>query len=289
MARILLVGVATVDIINRVSGFPPEDSEVRALSHEVSRGGNAANTAVVLARLGHRAAFAGVLAADYAADLIRRDLGAHGVDTRHCRVFAEGRTPTSCVTLNAVNGSRTIVHYRDLPEFGAASFVRMDLSGYDWVHFEGRDCKATAQMLEYAGGFAGLGTSLEVEKPRPGMEHCIERAGLLLCARRYVESCGYETAGDFINATVDPAKPVVCAWGELGAFARVPGQQPTAVPAFEPAQVRDTLGAGDVFNAAVIHRVVAGLGLERAVRDGCLLAGRKCGVQGIDRIPLEGF
>lgn len=289
MARILVVGVATVDIVNRVSGFPSEDTEVRALSQQVLRGGNAANTAVVLARLGHRAAFAGVLAADYAADLIRRDLQMHEVDITHCRVFAEGHTPTSCVTLNAVNGSRTIVHYRDLPEFGAVNFMQMDLSGCDWVHFEGRDCKATAQMLEHARGCAGLGTSLEVEKPRPGIERCIDRAGLLLCARRYVESCGYETAEDFIKFAVDPATPVVCAWGELGAFARVPGRQIVAVPAFEPAQIMDTLGAGDVFNAAVIHRMVAGLDLEQAARGGCLLAGRKCGVQGIDQIPMEDF
>ena len=62
MARILGVGIATLDIINTVDGYPAEDSEVRAIHQRICRGGNATNTLVVLSQLGHRCAWAGVLA-----------------------------------------------------------------------------------------------------------------------------------------------------------------------------------------------------------------------------------
>ena len=64
MARILSIGIATLDIINEVDGYPSEDTEVRALSQRIACGGNAANTLTVLSLLGHRCAFGGVLAAE---------------------------------------------------------------------------------------------------------------------------------------------------------------------------------------------------------------------------------
>ena len=48
MANILAVGIATIDIINRVNGYPHEDDEIRAISQSIRRGGNATNTLVVL-------------------------------------------------------------------------------------------------------------------------------------------------------------------------------------------------------------------------------------------------
>lgn len=64
MSRILAIGIATLDIVNLVADYPPEDSEVRALDQRVSRGGNATNTLVVLSQLGHRCSWGGVLAED---------------------------------------------------------------------------------------------------------------------------------------------------------------------------------------------------------------------------------
>ena len=39
MAKILAVGIATLDIINLVDSYPSEDTEVRALSQRKLRGG----------------------------------------------------------------------------------------------------------------------------------------------------------------------------------------------------------------------------------------------------------
>ncbi|VAX01070.1 hypothetical protein MNBD_GAMMA19-1040, partial [hydrothermal vent metagenome] len=54
MARVLVVGIATLDIINTVDDYPEEDTEVRASTQVMRRGGNACNTAVVLQQLGHQ-------------------------------------------------------------------------------------------------------------------------------------------------------------------------------------------------------------------------------------------
>lgn len=61
MARILTVGIATLDIVNQVSAYPAEDDEIRATAQTIRRGGNATNTAVVLSQLGHQVDWAGAL------------------------------------------------------------------------------------------------------------------------------------------------------------------------------------------------------------------------------------
>jgi ketohexokinase len=45
MAKILAVGIATLDIINTVERYPLLDGETRALSQHKTRGGNATNLA----------------------------------------------------------------------------------------------------------------------------------------------------------------------------------------------------------------------------------------------------
>ena len=44
----------------------------------------------------------------------------------------------------------------------------------------------------------------------------------------------------------------------------------------------DTLGAGDTFNAAVIHKLMLGSNIGEAIKFGCRVAGAKCGMEGFD-------
>lgn len=84
--RILAVGVATLDIVNRVVAYPQEDQEIRAVSQSRRRGGNACNSLTVLSRLGHRCSWAGVMADDEASRFILEQLQTVQIDTRWVRV-----------------------------------------------------------------------------------------------------------------------------------------------------------------------------------------------------------
>src|SRR3569623_1786090 len=150
MARILGIGTATLDIINRVDGYPAEDSEVRALAQRISRGGNCTNTLVVLSQLGHRCDWGGVLAEEPDAARITADLDSYHIGLAPVRRIARGKMPTSYIVVNQRNGSRTIVHYRDLPEYGYDDFAAIDLDGYHWLHLDGRHIADSLRMLEHA-------------------------------------------------------------------------------------------------------------------------------------------
>ena len=75
---------------------------------------------------------------------------------------------------------------------------------------------------------------------------------------------------------------VICAWGEKGAVAADSSGQVHCSPAFPPPSLTDTLGAGDTFNAGVIHTLSQGATVSDAISFACRLAGAKCGMHGFD-------
>ena len=284
MKKILAVGIATLDIVNTVESYPKENDEVRATSQRLCRGGNAANTLVVLRQLGNQCDWLGVLADDPSSQHISQDFTHYGVNYQLANIHPDGKTPTSYVTLNRENGSRTIVHYRDLPEYDFASFNKIDLSSYDWIHFEGRHVDDTIRMILHANACCpDTPISVEIEKHRPGIEKLFPLPNYLIFSHDYAEKKGVEQAEELLMEIKQtaPNAHIVCTWGKTGAYAlNVDGTLHHSI-GFPPEKVIDTLGAGDTFNAGLIHALANQHDLGSAIIDACKLAGQKCATEGL--------
>ncbi len=50
--------------------------------------------------------------------------------------------------------------------------------------------------------------------------------------------------------------------------------------AYSPPLIVDTLGAGDTFNAGIIHSLSIGKNLQESLNFACKIAGSKCGMLG---------
>lgn len=282
MARIILVGIATLDIVYTLDRHPVEDDELRAQDLRICRGGNAANTAVVLAQAGHVCSFLGVLADAPEAAVIDQDFARHRVTFSACPRMP-GRPPTSSIYLSGPH--RTIVHYRDLPELTAAHFNGIDLEVFDWMHFEGRNVPELLKMLaRVRKSQPDAMISLELEKPRDGIEAAWVMADLLICSRGYAAHHGHDDPVSFLGwmREKSPQAVLVVAWGESGAYGLAVDGEMIHSPAFKPKQVIDTLGAGDTFNAGLIASLADGFKLPEALQAACRMAGKKCGVFGLD-------
>jgi ketohexokinase len=289
MAKILAIGLAALDIINTVEDYPEEDAKVRALNQRVCRGGNTANTLVVLSQLGHHCSWGGVCVDEPDGQFILDDLAHYNIDTTPCKIEYDGKVPTSYAVVNQKNASRTIVHYRDCPEFQFSDFQRIDLQPFDWLHFEGRDVSQIALMLERVKHlYPTLPISLEIEKPRPHIQDLFTLVDVLLFSRPFVQDQGYSDAASFLQSIQHqlPNAKKVCAWGEEGGYALDKQGVLLHSPAYPPTQVVDTLGAGDTFNAGIIHSLCHNTDLATALNQACQLAGKKCGQIGFKGLTL---
>lgn len=286
MSLFLLAGIATLDIINTVDHYPAEDEELRASARRISAGGNALNAARVLAGLGHRAELLALLADDDGGGRIRAELDAERVGHRYAPLAASV-TPTSYVALSAANGSRTIIHYRDLPELRYAHFRAVPIERFDWLHFEGRNVAETEAMLRHARKrLLDQPISLEIEKPRPDIERLMPYADVLIFSRAYALARGHTQAAELLAAMRPhaPRASLVCAWGEAGAWALATNRQlareAVHAPAVKAGQTVDTLGAGDAFNAGLIAALATGATLDEALARAVALAGHKVTAHG---------
>lgn len=288
MAQILAVGIATLDIINEVAAYPEEDTEVRALSQRVQRGGNATNTLVVLRQLGHDCSWAGVLVDGPGAAVVLDELQRYAIDDRYCRRLPHGKLPTSYVTLSRTSGSRSIVHYRDLPEYPAEDFFCIPLRHFDWLHFEGRNVAGTRSMMQRARQeMPQLRVSLEAEKPREHIEQLFPLADLLVFSPAFAAS-RMLSPWELLHRVSElaPQADLVCTLGEAGAIGLDRHDRMLTTAACTPRRVVDTLGAGDTFNAGLVDALLRGAALEEAMQFACALAGAGCGQAGLHNLPI---
>ncbi|MDH5299774.1 MAG: PfkB family carbohydrate kinase [Gammaproteobacteria bacterium] len=288
MSSVLCVGIATLDIVNEVDAYPAEDAEVRALAQHIRRGGNAANNAVVLAQQGHRVAWLGNLADDLNADLIKADLARYQVNYPQAPVIARSATPTSYIAQSRRTGSRTIVHYRNLPELmlAHASAAWQD---YDWVHFEGRNESVTLMQLQQIHALDCSHrpkVSIEIEKVRERECELIAFADVVFFSRDYVRKQGCSSASEFTaGLSIQADQLVVIPWGEEGAYAYT-SKDTFFAPAVANVQVVDSIGAGDCFIAAFIHAQLQNTDLLNSLQMANQLTARKLAQQGFDNLTI---
>lgn len=287
MARILGVGNLVLDTQLLINQFPTEDSEQRVKERQFSLGGNVTNNLQVLSQLGHECALCATLAHDDSAKRLKQALVERHIDIQHLQRFIQGATPTSYVTINQQNGSRTIVHYRELPEVSFDHFAKIEIETYDWLHFEGRNLEALPGMLNIAKTFlTHQPISIELEKPRAGLDALLNQVNVIFTGQAYANATGHSTAIALIEHLQRLAQRaiIICSWGADGAWF-APPCGPTEHQATQAlSQPIDTLGAGDTFLAAVIDALLSHTPLAEAVAAGNQLARRKCQQRGLDQL-----
>ncbi len=291
MARILAIGIATLDIIHEVDHYPAEDEELRALGQRISPGGNAVNTLQVLGQLGHQSHLAAVLAQEPDGQRLAAGLSALGIDISACH-WQPGRTPCSYITLNQSNGLRTIIHYRDLPELHPRHLAQLAVEEYDWIHLEGRDVAYTLPMLKaLRRRLVDQPISLEIEKNRANIMQLVGYADVVIFSRSFVQTQGIDDPAAWLQTLHQrhPASLLICPWGEAGAWGiDADAHAPIHQAAVAVHQVLDTLGAGDTFNAGLIDALVSGQPLAQALDQACQLAGRKVAQRGLAGLSKPG-
>ena len=285
MASVLAIGVATLDLVFQVDHFPSEDEEMRAGALCRQRGGNATNALVVLSQLGHHCSWAGNLADDANAQLILDDLATYSIDSAYCTHSIASQTPLSAVFLNQQKGSRTIVHYRELAEFSFDAFRKIPLDAYDWLHFEGRNITETLQMLRHIRAQdANVMVSVEIEKHRKGIEMLYPFADVLMFSSAFAASSNNVPKALLERIRPDTQAMLFCSCGETGAIALDSYGHSYSSPAFQPKRLVDSLGAGDTFNASIIHGLLEQSSMPDLLERACRLAGKKCGQSGFSNL-----
>jgi sulfofructose kinase len=261
-ARVVCIGIATLDSIALVDRLPNAGERMPAREARLAGGGVAATAAVTLARLGVPVAFVGRVGDDAAGVMVADGLTHEGVDASGLRVVP-GRTPVTLVFVEAGSGERTLVpDTRGVPPMELTDAEIARCAEADWIHVDQTGHPAIAR-LRSAGvrtpvSFDGGNVDREYELGEVDLYAPTERALLA----RYPGRSFSEAVAAALDAGPDT---VVVTRGDRGSVA-ASGPRPALieVPAID-GHVASTLGAGDVFHGALLAALLDGRELSDAL------------------------
>ncbi|MEU4249660.1 PfkB family carbohydrate kinase [Amycolatopsis sp. NPDC026612] len=237
----LLAGLCTVDVVQRVDELPAPGEKVQSLRVDVAAGGPATNAAVTAAALGAEATLLTVLGAHPLAALARADLEAHGVHVVDLAPSQPGPPPVSAAAVRDRDGERTVVsrnagerHFHvKVPLFGVGE---ADVVLVDGHHPE------LALAVARGARARDVPVVLDAGSWKPVLDELLLLVDVAACSAHFTApEPGLHQRGVGTVITTAGAGPVRWSTAD-GSSGEVP------VPVVE---ARDTLGAGDVWHGAL--------------------------------------
>jgi sulfofructose kinase len=246
---VLLAGLCTVDVVQRVDELPAPGEKVRSLAVEVAAGGPATNAAVAVAALGGSPVLYTVLGSHPLAGLARAELEASGVTV--VDVLPEHAEPPaiSAVGVRARDGERTVISHNAgrstsaaVSAAGRRGELAFEFPAARAVLVDGHHPELALALARWARG-EGVPVVLDAGSWKPVLDELLPLVDVAACSAHFrAPGSGLRERGVPTVITTAGAGPV--RWVTREASGEVP------VPTVD---ARDTLGAGDVWHGALAH------------------------------------
>lgn len=274
MVHILTIGIAVLDEIFTIPDRLVPGEKHRARRVETVLGGNAANAALAIARLGGRASLIARLGDDPAGEALRQRLAGAGIDTVLSRAVSGSATSRSSIVIEP-GGARTIINYLDpaLPEL--PDWLPVSLPVDAGAVLGDTRWEAGARHLFALAKKAGIPAVFDGDR-MPADAGLIDLAShVVFSAQGLAEMTGTADLAEGLGrASKGRANFLAVTDGGNGVFALEAGQI-VHYPAFTITPV-DTLGAGDVWHGAFALALGEGREVAVAIRFASAVAAIKC-------------
>lgn len=285
-ARVVCVGLATLDVIVALDRLPERDERLPASDGTIAGGGPAATAAVALARLGVPVAFAGVVGDDDVGRFVRAGLSADGVDVRSLAAVP-GRSPFTVVLDEGAGGRRLVPSAGSVPGPGLVGDLARACADAAWVHVDHVGWPVVPALRA-----AGVTTRVSVDGGNPIEGLDLRAVALYAPTERELlrRDGGHELGAAMARALDEGAEAVVATRGAAGAVAaeRTRDGIATHRAAALSVEVVSTLGAGDVFHGALLAAILDGQPLPDALAFATAAASLSCrALDGRSGIPTR--
>jgi sugar/nucleoside kinase (ribokinase family) len=264
--KIVSLGAVLLDQIASVDRFPKEDDEVFVPCLQIMPGGSAANFAVICARIGASAGFAGKVGDDSFGDYLVKDLKGEDVNTD---MISKSGLPTGTVFVAVrKDGQRMMfAHSGAANDLRDADIDLKYLNKFDHLHLA--DLENVGVLRYAAKNFKGTVSlnpgALIAEKPAEALE-LIKDVDILICSEgEALKLSGTKEIDESLKffCNLGP-KVVVITRGAKDPVA-FDGKEKAEVPVFK-VRVVDATGAGDAFSAGFICEYLKTKDLRKSLR-----------------------
>ncbi len=275
--HLLCVGHIALDLIFSVSDFPAHPTKTPAHRYHRGVGGMSGNAAVALARLGAQVDFCGPVGQDEAAEVFGQALRAEGVGCTGLRRLAGASSSVSSIIVDR-HGERMVFNAKGSALDAPGPFDPGVLDGIDFVLVDPR-CPAWAEAALREARRRGIPSMLDGEvSPRADLQRLVPLADWRVFSEAGLRAWqdGEPEALMRSLAAVDLSRRVVRTLGSQGLQWCDAQGRLQHLPAVQAGAVVDTLGAGDVFHAALALALAEGQPEPAALHFAAAAAAIKC-------------
>jgi sugar/nucleoside kinase (ribokinase family) len=255
VTAVLLAGLCTVDLVQRVEAIPQPGEKFVATSVELLAGGPAANAAVAVAAVGGKPVLLTGLGGHPLSTVAATDLHRHGVEVLDLLAQRAEPPTVSAVAVRERDGERTVVsHNASGVELSPPAELHSLVARAGAVLLDGHHARL-ALATATAANRLGVPVVLDAGSFKPVLEEVLPMVNVCACSATF-RLPGRADAEDTERALHDFGIPVVTrtrgaepvTWS-----CRVPGAHGLVAPVQVTA--RDTAGAGDVWHGALAHGI----------------------------------
>lgn len=274
---VLGYGAIALDDLLYVEHFPVPDTKMPLLDSVRQGGGLTATALVAVARLGGRAAYAGVLGNDPLSREAIEGLESEGVDCSYV-LRQDGAGPVKAVVLiDRSTGTRTILYDSSHLTVRDPRTIADELLAQARVLFLDGRIASSGRVVAARARRMGIPVVSDVERlADEGVEEMMDRTDHLIVGQALAaQVTGYSDPARACEALwrEDRVAAIVTA-GNRGSWYRTAGQPVRHQPIF-PVEVVDTTGCGDVFHGAYALQLARGASISECVRYAAAVAALK--------------
>lgn len=241
---VLCIGHASFDLIFSVTKHPNNDEKMSATAFQHSGGGPAANAAILVSKLGLKAAFAGYLGLDAYGEQHFAELNNAHVNSS---LLVRGQNPTPITSIIVKpNGQRALINFKGDTKPLPVNAINFDIIKPRVILVDGHEPHLSLAMIQKAKDNK-IPTVLDAGSLHTGTKILMSAVDHLVCSQKFALQFAQNEQQAFEQLS-KLSDYLVITLGNQGLLWKTP-KQTGALPAF-PVKSVDTTGAGDAFHGA---------------------------------------
>ncbi|MEM0529005.1 carbohydrate kinase family protein [Zongyangia sp. HA2173] len=305
MKKIASIGMVAVDIItNPAPALPAIGQCKRVDTIKMYVGGNAANSALDLAKLGVPVRLACRIGGDSLGRFVHGEFDRYGVNTQSVTIDEEAETATSIVCLDPAEKNRRCLLSTQSNDFFCADDISDELLASSDIifltgicqlkKFDGDQLTSFAKKVHDMGKFVAMDVLWDLDDQwLPKFKKALPYVDLFMPSFDEVEQMIHKSDPYEMVKVLRSFGPqnVIIKLGRHGIIVMEGDQEPYRMSAWDVENIVDTTGAGDAFCAGILTGLAKGMNLSDAASLGQAVSafciqdyGTYAGVKSLDQI-----
>lgn len=262
--RVLAIGNTIMDTVLSAEHIPVDD-KVWIDFKQTFVGGQGANAAQSMQKLGLAVTFLTRLGSDDSGSVAKAHYESLGIDTSHCISVKNSQTMSAFVLTSTKQQTRTCLMHKDPKLFElntAEHLAKIDLDRFDAVYTDGHQIDLTMPIVEQAAK-RGLPTIADVEVVDSDGRALAKQVSHLIAPVQSIRELAEEediskALQILASSSTYAGHTFIGTGGTDGSWGAQRGNESIYhVPAHK-CQVKDTVGAGDAFHAGFLAALARG-------------------------------